>query len=140
MKLRVRVKSTGFWQDRLYFDARDTRRTRYAAPLGTPDEFYLDERGFRYDEEGAILVDENYRPILPRWVEAVEEVPKLDPEKVPCQVIERAEITKREKRRKAQMAVADPEPEDKPGQVNIPEHIQKKRGPGRPRKNDTAVL
>lgn len=137
MRIKCEAKKTGYWQDRRIVAAKDPMRDRLAPPFGTPDTFILDERGFRYDEDGAVLVDEDLRPILPRWVKPLDPVPKIDPATVPHRIIEAPAKVKAAKRAEAQAKLADPvEAESAADEFVAP----KKRGPGRPRKNDASVI
>jgi len=130
MRIKVAVTKTAFWQDRLYYAANDNR-SKY---FGTAATLEIDERAFHYDDDGKIIVDAEYRPILPKWAKPLGEVPKLDPSKVPCRVIDVTEKSREEKRRASQAVIADPEPKEE--ELVLPP----KRGPGRPRKNDENVL
>ena len=132
MKIKCAAAKTGFWIDRLVYSKDDWRNKH----KGTADTFDLDERAFRYDPDGKILVNKDMTPILPKWVMPLAEVPKIDAGKYPVCVIDSTKQTREEKRRMAQAALADPEPKMDDDAIELP----KKRGPGRPRKSDENVL
>jgi hypothetical protein len=107
--------------------------------MGTADTFTLDERGFKYEDDGekrVVLVDSDMRPILPKWVKPLEEVPRI-PSHVPHRIVEPLELRKLARKNSASIALADPKPVEPAADEFV---APQKRGPGRPRKNDAAVL
>lgn len=80
IRIKVRALKDGTYGDMRYFPAwsRDGRNPGAVFVVG------LD--ACPHDEEGRLLVRADYTPVMPRWMEPVEALPKIDPKRIECAV------------------------------------------------------
>lgn len=78
-RLLVRAKSDGFYGDRKHYSLNGKNRGHKRAG----NAFALLADALRYDREGRLEVTKDLKPVLPSWVEPLEEVKPIDPKATP---------------------------------------------------------
>jgi hypothetical protein len=88
IRIKVRALKDGLYGDMRYFPAwsKDGRNPGAVFVVG------LD--ACPHDEEGRLLIRPDKTPVMPRWMEPVEALPKIDTEKIEC-VVASAEFLKK---------------------------------------------
>lgn len=89
-KLKVRARSKGFYGGQLRYPTWTDE-----IPSGDPRQgapFMIGVDALKFDKDGRLLVDGDNRPVLPRWIEALDPVDPVDPEKIECAVVENKKL------------------------------------------------
>ena len=83
-RLLVKAKTRGFYGDVLHYGTggKDRGHKRSGRP------FVIRADALRYDETGRMLVNKDLKPILPQWVEPLDEVKAIDPKATPHVIVE----------------------------------------------------
>lgn len=80
-RLLVVAAKEGFYGDRLHYPKESGHKRAGFS-------FAILADALKYDENGKMLVNKNYEPILPSWVIPQGPIPKIDPKTTECRVVE----------------------------------------------------